>query len=63
MSQLWNTFNTLQILIALTQMSIVIPSNIKLVNDILEQIINFQPIDVKVVQKHVVSFMYGENED
>ena len=63
MSQLWNTFNTLQILIALTQMSIVIPSNIKLVNDILEQIINFQPIDVKVVQKIVVSFMYGENED
>ena len=44
-------------------MSIVIPSNIKLVNDILEQIINFQPIDVKVVQKHVVSLMYGENED
>ena len=36
MSELWNTFNTLQILIALTQMSIIVPSNIQLVNEILD---------------------------
>ena len=36
MSQLWNTFNTLQIIIAITTIPVVLPANIKIVTAMLD---------------------------
>lgn len=41
MSQLWNIFNTLQIIMALPMLQVQMPSNIILVQDMLLSIINF----------------------
>ena len=49
MSQLWNIFNTLQIILALPLMDVVMPVNLLLCKDVVDQIVNFQPVDPKVI--------------
>ena len=51
MSQLWNTFNTLQIIIAVTTIPVALPANIKIVTEVLDQVINFKPVEPKQVQE------------
>lgn len=53
MSQLWNIFNTLQIIMALPMLQVQIPGNIVLVQEMLLSIINFQ-----IVSKEQISEVF-----
>ena len=41
MSQLWNIFNTLQIIIALPLLAVIMPANVLFVKDVMDQVVNF----------------------
>lgn len=45
MSQLWNVFNTLQVILALPMLAVVMPANIAFMQSILKQIVYFSIVD------------------
>ena len=61
MSQLWNIFNTLQIILALPLLSVMMPSNVILVQDVLLQIVNFQPIDKEEIYGSIVEPVFEDD--
>ena len=59
MSQLWNMFNTLQILMILPMFALIMPANVLMVQDVVTGIINFQVIDKDKVYENYISPMFG----
>ena len=55
MSQLWNIFNTLQIILLLPHLAVLMPANVELVEEVINQIVNFSPIDKVWLQEEVVA--------
>lgn len=65
MGQLWNVFNTLQILLALPLLNVILPANILFMQSIIDQVVNFKPIDKETLQELFLDPIFGssENED
>ena len=63
MSQLWNVFNTLQIIMALPLLNVLMPSNVLLVQDVLLKIVNFEFIDKEAVYEEVVEPILADDEE
>lgn len=59
MSQLWNIFNTLQIILSLPLLAILIPANVALVCKVIDQIVNISLVDKQWLQDKVVVPIYG----
>ena len=59
MSQLWSIFNTLQIILALPLLNVLMPANVVFVQNIVYEIINFQIIDKKTLQKKFIEPIFG----
>ena len=62
MSQLWNIFNTLQIIMALPLLAVLMPANVLLVMDALNQIVNFSVVDKEIINSKIVEPLFGDEE-
>lgn len=59
MSQLWNIFNTLQIILALPLLSVVMPANVVFVKKVIDGIVNFQIVDKETLRVKVIEPIFG----
>ena len=59
MNQLWSIFNTLQIILALPMLNVLMPANVVFIQKIVYDIINFQIIDKKTLQKKLIEPVFG----
>lgn len=59
MSQLWNIFNTLQIILLMPHLAVLMPANVKLVEEVVNGIVNFSPIDKVWLQEKVIAPVYN----
>ena len=61
MSQLWNTFNTMQILLVMPLFSgLYMPSNVLFVQEIVDQIVNFSIFDKEALQNSFLAPIFDE---
>ena len=60
MSQLWSTFNTLQIIMALNLLAVILPANVILVQEIVIGVINFQIVDKKTLSETFIEPIFGK---
>lgn len=56
---LWNVFNTLQIIVSLKLLLIDLPPNVKIVQDQLEAIINFQLVPKDTLYDNIMVPVFG----
>lgn len=63
MSQLWNIFNTLQIIMALPLLPLIIPTNIELVRQTINNITNVQIVEKSTINEAIVEPVFGSSED
>ena len=59
MSQLWNIFNTLQIILLLPRLAVLMPANVELVSKVVQQIVNFSPVDKVWVQEQIIAPVFS----
>ena len=62
MSQLWNVFNTLQVILALPMLAVIMPANIAFMQTLLKQIVYFSIVDNVQVQDNIVEPLFGKKE-
>ena len=61
MSQLWNTFNTLQILLVMQLFAgLVMPSNVLVVQEVIDQVVNFSALDSETIRKSFLAQLFEE---
>ena len=63
MSQLWNMFNTLQILLALPMLAVITPSNVLFMVDIMNQVVNFNVMDHALIQEQIITPILDTKDD
>ena len=64
MSQLWNTFNTMQILLVMPLFSgLYLTSNVVFVQEIVDQIVNFKILDKEALQDSFLASMFSEADE
>ena len=63
MSQLWNIFNTMQILLALPLLAVILPSNIVFIQSIIDQVVNLKIIDDEAMQTFIIAPIFGVKDD
>ena len=63
MSQLWNIFNTLQIILALPLLTVVMPANVVMVQEVIDQIVNFSVLEESTVKEKVIEPVFGKVSD
>lgn len=63
MSQLWNIFNTLQIIMALPMLAVIMPVNIVLVMEALNEIVNFSIVDKATINDKIIDPIFGVDEE
>ena len=63
MSQLWNVFNTLQIIMALPLLTVIMPANIIFVQKVVNDVVNFQVIDKQTLRETIYEPIFGSDEE
>ena len=63
MSQLWNVFNTLQIIMALPLLTVIMPANIIFVQKVVNDVVNFQVIDKQTLKETIYEPIFGSYEE
>ena len=59
MSQLWNIFNTLQIILALPLLAVVMPANVIFVKKVIDGIVNFQIVEKETLREKILDPIFG----
>ena len=60
---LWNIFNTLQIILALPLLTVVMPANVVMVQEVIDQIVNFSVLEESTVKEKVIEPVFGKVSD
>lgn len=64
MSQLWNTFNTLQVLLIMRLLAdLVLPSNALMISQLVDQVVNFSLFDEETLSNSFLAPIFGEKEE
>lgn len=63
MNQLWNVFNTLQILLALPLLAVDPPANVLSAVDIANQVVNFKLMQQEEVQEYFIIPLIGTDDE